>query len=112
MKVYGFTSLEAPRGEMVAYEIAGGANLLDAVDILGVELELEEAYIDFRVAQRRMVAIMREEGADPYDIQAVRAMRAGDVHVLLLTLRDRRPPEVPWNAKPGSESRPVAEITG
>lgn len=112
MKVYGFTSWGVMRGEMAAFEIPAGTNLLDAMDGLGVELEWEEAHVDFRFAQRRMVAAMVEEGLNPEDIQVVRDMRAGDVYAQVLTVRDPKPHEIPWNVNADEKQRPVIEVSG
>ncbi|MYD99750.1 MAG: hypothetical protein F4Y03_00515, partial [Alphaproteobacteria bacterium] len=78
--LYGFSSADVQQGGIQGAYVQEGENVLNAVDCLGVELEWDEAYADFRTAQRRLVALMKEEGADADLVQSVRELRSGDIH--------------------------------
>ena len=88
MKVYGFSHIDAERGEIECAEFDDGANVLDLFQAIEFRLGWEWAYAQFRSAQRQLVRMLLEDGADAELIRGVRGMRSGDVPVCFLRSED------------------------
>lgn len=80
-KLYGWDDTGIARGELMAVMVENSAARLLGIDGAGREAGLEAAFGSYREAQKRLLQIMIQQGADPEQQLLVASLKTSDVRV-------------------------------